>query len=50
MYGVRKGDSYFNAARDMQKKHGSRKAGLPSTERRGKPKPKPKSAQLEFDF
>jgi deoxyribodipyrimidine photo-lyase len=50
IYSVRKGDAYFDAARDIQKKHGSRKAGLPPTERRVTAKPKPKSAQSEFDF
>jgi deoxyribodipyrimidine photo-lyase len=50
IYSVREGDAYFGAARDIQKKHGSRTAGLPSTERRAKPKTKPKSAQSEFDF
>jgi deoxyribodipyrimidine photo-lyase len=48
IYAVRKGDEFFNAARAIQHKHGSRKAGLPPTERRAKPKAK--SAQTEFDF
>jgi deoxyribodipyrimidine photo-lyase len=50
IYGVRTGDAYFDAARSIQKKHGSRKAGLPSTERRAKSRTNAKSAQSEFDF
>ena len=49
IYGVRRGDAFFEAARDIQHKHGSRKAGLPQTERR-QARCKPKPAQTSFDF
>lgn len=48
VYGVRKGAAYRTTATAIQSKHGSRKSGLPQTERRprtGKPSP-----QTEFDF
>ncbi|MFZ4071465.1 MAG: deoxyribodipyrimidine photo-lyase/cryptochrome family protein [Caulobacterales bacterium] len=48
VYGVRNDGGFRDAASAIQRKHGSRKSGLASTERR-KPKPK-KSAQTEFDF
>jgi deoxyribodipyrimidine photo-lyase len=48
VYGVRKDAAYRDASSAIQRKHGSRKSGLPPTDR---PKPKPKqSTQTEFDF
>jgi deoxyribodipyrimidine photo-lyase len=48
IYGMRSGGAYRDAANAIKRKHGSRKSGLPSTERR---KSKPKSSgQTEFDF
>lgn len=48
IYSVRKGAGFRTKADAIQSKHGSRKAGLPQTERRPR-KPKVKS-QAEFDF
>jgi deoxyribodipyrimidine photo-lyase len=48
IYGVRKGGAYREAANAIQHKHGSRKSGLPPTERR-KTASKNKS-QTEFKF
>ena len=49
IYGVRRGDAYFDAAREIQHKHGSRKAGLPPTAKpRARRKARP--AQTTFEF
>jgi deoxyribodipyrimidine photo-lyase len=50
VYAVRAGEAFFEKARDIQRRHGSRKSGLPSIERPARPKPKAKPAQTEFDF
>jgi deoxyribodipyrimidine photo-lyase len=50
VYGVRRGEDFAAEARGIQRRHGSRKAGLPSTERRRRPKPNRTSTQPEFDF
>ncbi len=47
-YGVRTGPAFRAAARAIQQKHGSRKSGLPPTERRARSARKP--SQSEFDF
>jgi deoxyribodipyrimidine photo-lyase len=48
VYGVRRGDDFFKASREIQNKHGSRKAGLPPAGRRTKRKAK--DTQPGFDF
>ena len=51
VYAIRRGEGFKEQARDIQRRHGSRKSGLPPTERRrAKPQPKAASAQTEFDF
>lgn len=48
IYAVRRGDAYYEAADAIQRKHGSRKSGLPPTDR--KRRAKPAAQQTEFDF
>ena len=49
IYGVRRGDAYFDAAREIQHKHGSRKAGLPPTAKpRARRKARPAQSTFEF--
>jgi deoxyribodipyrimidine photo-lyase len=48
VYSVRTGGAYFEAAGAIQRKHGSRRAGLPSAERRPRRKPDPPQGELEF--
>jgi deoxyribodipyrimidine photo-lyase len=48
IYGVRKGQAYRSTADAIQSKHGSRKSGLPPTERR--PSRRKPTTQAKFDF
>jgi deoxyribodipyrimidine photo-lyase len=48
IYAVRKGNAHRSVADAIQSKHGSRKSGLPPTERR--PARRKAAAQTEFDF
>lgn len=48
IYGVRAGAGFRVEARAIQRRHGSRRAGLPPAERR--PRPRPAPAQGEFEF
>ncbi|MDX2233493.1 MAG: deoxyribodipyrimidine photo-lyase/cryptochrome family protein [Hyphomonadaceae bacterium] len=48
VYSVRAGADFRDAARAIQNKHGSRKAGLPPTEGRTRRKKKPLQGQFDF--
>lgn len=55
IYAVRDGEAFRATARDIQRRHGSRKSGLPPTTRKARsvstrPSAKPASSQGEFDF
>jgi deoxyribodipyrimidine photo-lyase len=51
LYSIRKRPEHAESARQIAKKHGSRKAGLPMTGKKRRAKPKPAdSAQIKMDF
>jgi deoxyribodipyrimidine photo-lyase len=48
IYGVRAGEGFRVEARAIQRRHGSRRAGLPPAERRPRPRPAPAQGEIEF--